>query len=252
MRVSNDGDNSEPKDLLSLGVVELDLSISPDAFGLWAFDVSKPLTCMLSGPFPNELRLLIPDLGIAPAGFHDVVIENLAATPTWRSRHLHPGDVTSLRRRWPKAVFRTMRKCSMDMERLRRHSRKQPEWEFRHNRPGFCFLCQEQVALVALDIHIMNVHLELGHLWRCPVECCTVWKGSVNDCLSHLHDKHGGSQYVAMKNLGKFFSLPGLYPETCGRWPFVQTCPASLLMSGCFSYMCIPECDLAELGVYCA
>ena len=84
MRVSNDGDTSEPKDLFSLGVVDLDLSISPDAFGLRAFDVSKPLTRMLPGPFPNQLRLLIPDLGIARAGFHDVVIENLAATPTWR------------------------------------------------------------------------------------------------------------------------------------------------------------------------
>ena len=110
MRASNDGDTSEPKDLFSLGVVDLDLSISPDAFGLRAFDVSKPLTRMLPGPFPNQLRLLMPDLGIARAGFHDVVIENLADTPTWRSRHLHPGDVTSLRRRWPKAVFRTMRK----------------------------------------------------------------------------------------------------------------------------------------------
>ena len=92
----------------------------------------------------------------------------------------------------------------MDMERLRQHSRNRPEWEFRHNRPGFCSLCQEQVA-TALDIHVMNVHLELGQLWQCPVEWCTVWKGSVSDCLSHLHDKHGGSQYVAMNNMGKFF-----------------------------------------------
>ena len=95
MQVSNDGDNSDPKDL----VVDLDLSISPDAFGLRAFDVSKPLKHMLPGPFPNKLCLLIPDLGIAPAGLHDVVIENLAASPAWRSRHLYPGDITSLRRR---------------------------------------------------------------------------------------------------------------------------------------------------------
>ena len=37
------------------------------------------------------------------------------------------------------------------------------------------------------------------------MEWCTVWKGSVSDCLGHLHEKHGGSQYVAMNNLGKFF-----------------------------------------------
>ena len=186
--------------IVSALALDLDLSVSPDAFGLQAFDVSKH---MLPGSSPNELRLLIPDLGIAPTGFHDVVIENLVASPTWRSRYLHPGDVTSLRRRWPKALFRTMRKRLIDMERLRRRSRNRPEWEFRHNRPGFS-LCQEQVA-TALDIHMMNVHLELGQLWRCPVEWCTVWKDSVGDGLSHLHEKHGGSQYVAMKKLGKFF-----------------------------------------------
>ena len=51
MRMSNDGDNSNPNDLFSLGVE--DLSVSPDAFGLWAFDVSKPLTRMLPGSSPN-------------------------------------------------------------------------------------------------------------------------------------------------------------------------------------------------------
>ena len=60
MRVSNDVDRSDPKCLSSLGVVDLDLSITPDVLGLRAFDVAKPLTCMLSGQFPNELRLMIP------------------------------------------------------------------------------------------------------------------------------------------------------------------------------------------------
>ena len=61
----------------------------------------------------------------------------------------------------------------MDMGQLRRDSHNRPEREFRHNRPGYCSLCQEQVA-TALDRHMMNVHLELGQLWRCPVEWCTV------------------------------------------------------------------------------
>ena len=47
MRVSHDVDCSDPKDFSSLGVVDLDLSITPDAFGLRAFDVAKPLTRML-------------------------------------------------------------------------------------------------------------------------------------------------------------------------------------------------------------
>ena len=52
----------------------------------------------------------------------------------------------SLRRRWPKAVFRTMRKWLLEVERLRRHSCHHPELEFRHYRPGFWSLCQEQVT----------------------------------------------------------------------------------------------------------
>ena len=96
MRVSNDVDHSDPKCLSSLGVVDLDLSITLDVFGLRAFDVAKPLTRMLPGQFPNELRLMIPDLGIALEGFHDIVIEDLSATPAWRSRRLLPGDVTPL------------------------------------------------------------------------------------------------------------------------------------------------------------
>ena len=44
MRVSHDEDSSNPKDLCSLGVVDLDISLSPDTFGLRAFDSKKPLT----------------------------------------------------------------------------------------------------------------------------------------------------------------------------------------------------------------
>ena len=68
MRLSNDADRSDPKDSCSLGVVDLDLSISPDAFGLRVFDIYKSLPRMLPGSSPHELRLMIPDLGIAPEG----------------------------------------------------------------------------------------------------------------------------------------------------------------------------------------
>ena len=68
MRVSHDENRSDPKDLCSLGVVDLDLSLSPDAFGLRAFDSKKPLTRMLPGSFPCELRLMLPDSKIATDG----------------------------------------------------------------------------------------------------------------------------------------------------------------------------------------
>ena len=71
---------------------------------------------------------MLPDGNVGPEGFHDVIVENLAASPTWRSQHIAPGDVTSLRQRWSKAVFRTMRRRAKDVERLRRLARRRPEW----------------------------------------------------------------------------------------------------------------------------
>ena len=56
----------------------------------------------------------------------------------------------------------------------------------------------------ALDVHMLNVHLEMAQLWRYPVEWCAVWKGSVRACLEHLSEKHEGSSLFALKNLARF------------------------------------------------
>ena len=157
MPKSNDADFSDTQGLASLGVVDLDLSITPDVFGLRAFDEAKPLTRMLTSP--NELRLLIPDMDIATQGFHDIAIENLSASPSWRLCRVLPGDITSLRRLWPKRLFRTLRERQAEMEQLRRDSRSCPEWKI----PGCCSLCQEDIA-TALDKRMMDVHLALGQL----------------------------------------------------------------------------------------
>ena len=81
MRKSNDPSESEPTYLGSLGVLDLDLAVCPDVFGLRAFHEKMPITRMLPGSSPCDLRLLIPDAGIGQDGFHDVVIENLLARP---------------------------------------------------------------------------------------------------------------------------------------------------------------------------
>ena len=60
-------------------------------------------------------------------GFHDVLIDNLSVYPTWRSSHISPADVTSLRRRWPKAVFRTMQRRAKVVEHLRRFTHHWPD-----------------------------------------------------------------------------------------------------------------------------
>ena len=116
---SHDAKGSNQMDMCSRGVVDLELSITPDVFGLRAFDHRKPLTRMLPGSTPGELRLMLPDSTMGSDGFHDIMIENLAATPAWRSSHVSPTDMTALHHRWHWAVFRTMNRHGPDMERLR-------------------------------------------------------------------------------------------------------------------------------------
>ena len=184
--------------------MDLDLFISPDMFGLRAFDRDKPITRMLPGSTPCELRLMLPDAKLGIDGFHDVIIENLSAWPTWRSSHISPADITSLRRRWPKAVFSTLRRRASEVESLRRDAPKRADKAFRYSGPGLCGVCDTRVY-TALDAHMIAFHLELAQLWRCPVEWCAVWKGSGRACLEHLAEKHGGSTLVATTNVAKLF-----------------------------------------------
>ena len=186
----------------------------PDVFGLRAFDSREPIFRMFPGQFPNQLHVMIPNAGAAPVDFHDIIMSDLRTTPEWRARRIILSDVTSLRRSWPNILFATMHKRQADMENLRRLCRHRLERAFSHGRPGYCPQCKEYMT-GALDRHMMNNHLELGQLWRCPVEWCAVWKGSVGDCLDHMRGKHGGSQCLALKNLGKFFPR-GLFPVISG------------------------------------
>ena len=132
MRQSHD-ENGSQMNMYSLGVMDLDLSISPDVFDLRAFNSDKPVSRMLPGSTSCELRLMLPDAKLGIDGFHDVIIENLTASPTWRSSHVSPADITSLRRRWPKAVFSTLRRRASDVERLRRDAPKRSDKAFRYS-----------------------------------------------------------------------------------------------------------------------
>ena len=130
--------------------------------------------------------------------------ENLSGTPTWQSSHVSPADMTSLRRRWPKAVFNTLRRRASDVERLRRDAPKRADKAFRYGGLGFCGVCDTRIYS-ALDAHMIACHLELGQLWRCPVTWCAVWKGSGRACLEHLAEKHGGSALEITTNVAQFF-----------------------------------------------
>ena len=128
MRESNDPSDSEVTNLCSLGVVDLDLSMCPDVFGLKTFDQKMPITRMLPGFSPCKLRLLLPDNNIRMDGFHDVMVEKLIGSSTWRSRHVSPSDVIALRRRWPEAVFQVMKERCIELEDLRRQAFNGLQW----------------------------------------------------------------------------------------------------------------------------
>ena len=152
---------------------------------------------MLPGSTPCELQLMLPNSRLGTNGFHDVLIDNLAASPSWRSGHILPADVTVSRRRWPNAVFKTMRRRAQEVERLRRGARNRTDRAFHHSAPEFCPVCEVRIDS-ALDVYMLNFHLELAQLWHCPVEWCLVWKGSVRACLDHLTEKHEGSTFFAL------------------------------------------------------
>ena len=161
MRRSHDAHGSIPMDMNSLGVMDLDLSISPDAFGLQAFDHEKPITRMMPGSTPCELRLLLTGGILGTDGFHDVLIDNLATLPSWRSSHISSADVTALRRHWSKAVFKELGRRAPDVERLRQNARNRSDRAFRHNAPGFYAICDVKVDLT-LAVHMVAFNLELA------------------------------------------------------------------------------------------
>ena len=164
---SHDENGSLQMNMYSLGVMDLDLSISPDVFGLRAFDSDKPVSRMLPGSTPCQLRLMLPDAKLGIDETHDVIIENLSTSPTWRSSHVFPADILSLRRRWPKAVFSTLRHRASDVERLHRDAPKRADKAFRYSGLGCCGVCDTRVHTVR-DTHMIACHLELGQLWHCP------------------------------------------------------------------------------------
>ena len=51
----------------------------------------------------------------------------------------------------------------------------------------------------------MCQHLGLGQLWRCPVEWCAVWKGSIRECRDHFNEKHSGSETLNFDKVSKTF-----------------------------------------------
>ena len=105
MRVSHDEDRSDPKDLGSLGVVDLDLSLSTDEYGLRAFDSKKQLTQMLPGSIPCELRLMSLKIWPHPLfGGHGMFPQRMSLLFVDDGRRPSLGLCRNDQRRWSDSV----------------------------------------------------------------------------------------------------------------------------------------------------
>ena len=78
---------------------------------------------------------------------------------------------------------------------MRRKAFVSPQTAYRYSGAGYCPVCKIKTD-VPLDSHMMCHHLDLGQLWRCPVEWCAVWTGSVRECREHFHEVHSSSETI--------------------------------------------------------
>ena len=92
----------------------------------------------------------------------------------------------------------------MEMEDLRRKAYTGDQPAYRYTGRGYCPLCEIKTEH-SLDSHMMCHHLDLGQLWRWPVEWCAVRKGSVRGCRDHFNEKHSGSETLDFDKVSKSF-----------------------------------------------
>ena len=69
------------------------------------------------------------------------------------------------------------------------HMRCECKQRFRGAWTGCCAHCGKNIK-VDMVRHVSAFHLDLAQLWRCPVAWCTQWKGTPQDCVDHIQQKH--------------------------------------------------------------
>ena len=97
-----------------------------------------------------------------------------------------------------------MRARCVELEDLRRKAYAGLQPAYRYTGRGYCPVCEIKTEH-SLDSHMMCHHLDLGQLWRCPVEWCAVCKGSVRECRDHFNEKHSGSETLDFDKVSKSF-----------------------------------------------
>ena len=109
-------------------------------------------------------------------------------------------EMSNLRRQWPTSLMSGMTRRKTDLELLSRECKSR----FRGSQTGRCTYCGRRIVH-DMARHVSIYHLDLGHLWRCPVSWCTRWKGAPHDYIDHIRMTHHVGVSDKTANLGKWF-----------------------------------------------
>ena len=178
-------------DLGSDGLYDLVDDI-PDVMGLRTLRPSAAICKVMSVPDSSCVRVVTPDDHVN-IGFYEIIIHDLAEEE-WPLVTL--SDLGCLLLEWLKPLLTFMSRYQFDLDQMRKECR---EW-FGSTQSGKCTTCGKHIQM-NLGKHVALYHMELAQLWRCPVSWCTVWKGTVQDCMDHMRRAHDIPPLVKAANL---------------------------------------------------
>ena len=169
----------------------------PDVIELVGLRDNATESRVLQGRDPRSIRVLVPDCRGLDQNFHDVTIVDMGDLP---ESHVSMPKLSELIQRWPPALINHMMWRQRELEQMR----KEAKGKYRQKHPAPCTFCG---ALIKCDMyqHVASHHLELAQLWRCPVSWCTVWRGTPQDFMDHIHEAHNVPGEIRKVSLEKLF-----------------------------------------------
>ena len=88
-----------------------------------------------------------------------------------------------------------------DYESLRHEVKRR----FRGEQTGCCSNCRMEIKN-DMARHFSSFHLDFDHLWQCPVSWCIALKGTPQDCVDHIRQKHSVPNSAKVANLAHWFT----------------------------------------------
>ena len=114
---------------------------------------------VMSIPDNSCIRIVIPDDNVGVAGFHEVLIQDLADADV---PYVGVEELGFLRQNWPKVIFSSMGRHQVDLEHLHHDCRERYSGANSGLCPSFGNFIQKD-----LGRHVASFHLELAQQMQC-------------------------------------------------------------------------------------